>query len=106
MKAFEGILSGLSVMHANKLRSILTILGIVIGIAGVIAMMSFGDGAKRLIMWEVEKVGGMSVFGVYRPGWIKKNNEWVRNRSHHFLNLEDAQIIQAESHLWRLPLPR
>lgn len=96
MKAFEGILSGLSIMRANKLRSILTILGIVIGIAGVIAMMSFGDGAKRLIMWEVEKVGGVSMFGVYRPGWIKQGNEWIRNRSHHYLKLEDAQIIQAE----------
>jgi len=96
MKALEGILSGLSIMRANKLRSILTILGIVIGIAGVIAMMSFGDGAKRLIMWEVEKIGGMSVFGVYRPSRIKKGKDRVKNRSKHFLKLEDAQIIQAE----------
>jgi len=71
-------------------------LGIVIGIAGVIAMMSFGDGANRLIMWEVEKAGGTSMFGVYRPYKIKEGNKWVLNPSKYHLKLEDALIIQAE----------
>ncbi|MBM3242762.1 FtsX-like permease family protein [Candidatus Poribacteria bacterium] len=96
MKALEGILAGLSVIQSHKLRSSLTMLGIVIGIAGVIAMMSFGDGANRLIMWEVERIGGTSMFGVYRPYRIKQGNKWVLNPSQHHLKMEDVRIIQAE----------
>jgi putative ABC transport system permease protein len=96
MKALEGILAGLSVIQSHKLRSSLTMLGIVIGIAGVIAMMSFGDGANRLIMLEVERAGGTSMFGVYRPYWIKQGNKWVLNPSKHNLKMEDVRIIQSE----------
>ena len=96
MKAFEGILAGLSAIRSNKLRSSLTMLGIVIGIAGVIAMMSFGDGANRLIMWEIERVGGTSMFGVYRPYKIKQGNKWVLNPSKHHLKMEDVRAVQAE----------
>ncbi|HIE27095.1 TPA: FtsX-like permease family protein [Candidatus Poribacteria bacterium] len=96
MKVLEGILAGLAVIRSHKLRSSLTMLGIVIGIAGVIAMMSFGDGANRLIMWEVERVGGTSMFGVYREWKIKQGNKWILNPSKHRLKLEDARSIQAE----------
>ncbi|MBC8234089.1 ABC transporter permease [bacterium] len=96
MKIFEGVLAGLSAIRSNKLRASLTMLGIVIGIAGVIAMMSFGDGANRLIMWEVERAGGTSMFGVYRPYRIKQGNKWVLNPSKHHLKMEDVRIIQTE----------
>ena len=46
MKLLEGVITAFSILASNKLRSFLTMLGIVIGIAGVIAMMSFGEGAK------------------------------------------------------------
>lgn len=96
MKVLEGIITGFAVIRTSKLRSILTMLGIVIGIAGVIAMMSFGDGAKRLIMWEVERVGGTNMFGVYRPWKIKQGKKWVLNSSRHNLEMPDVQRIQAE----------
>ena len=96
MKLLEGVLTAFSILRSNKLRSFLTMLGIVIGIAGVIAMMSFGAGAKTLLMWEVEKVGGPSMFGVYRREWIRKNEKWMRNPSKHYLKMEDVRAIQTE----------
>jgi ABC-type antimicrobial peptide transport system permease subunit len=44
-------------LFANPLRSLLAILGIVIGIAAVIAVIGFGEGHRRLIEQEISKIG-------------------------------------------------
>ena len=44
-------------LSANKSRSVLTILGIVIGIASVIAMISIGQGAAADISANIESLG-------------------------------------------------
>jgi putative ABC transport system permease protein len=63
-EAFGSIMS-------NKLRSGLTILGIVIGITAVIAMLSIGEGAKRQLSQSIENLGSnmLTVFpGIVQPG--------------------------------------
>ena len=47
MNILENLISAFSVLRGSKLRTVLTLLGITIGIAGVIAMMSFGAGAEN-----------------------------------------------------------
>jgi len=44
-------------LNANKLRSLLTILGIVIGVASVIALLSIGESAGDSITGEIESIG-------------------------------------------------
>lgn len=46
-----------SALSANKIRSFLTALGIMIGIASVIAMISIGQGAKGSITSSIESTG-------------------------------------------------
>ena len=96
MKLLENIISAFSVLRGSKLRTILTLLGITIGIAGVIAMMSFGAGAEKLLMAEIDKIGGPSMFGVYRPGHVRKNGRWQRNTSPHHLEMKDLRDVLAE----------
>ena len=96
MHILENLISAFSVLSGSKLRTVLTLLGITIGIAGVIAMMSFGAGAEKLMMAEFENIGGPSMFGVYRPGYIRKNNRWQRNTSPHFLEMQDLHDILAD----------
>ena len=96
MHILENLISAFSVLRGSKLRTILTLLGITIGIAGVIAMMSFGAGAEKLLMSEFENIGGPSMFGVYRPGYIRKNNRWQRNTSPHYLEMKDLRDILAD----------
>ena len=96
MHVLENLISAFSVLRGSKLRTILTLLGITIGIAGVIAMMSFGAGAEKLMMAEFENIGGPSMFGVYRPGYIRKNNRWQRNTSPNYLEMRDLHNILAE----------
>ena len=96
MHILENLISAFSVLRGSKLRTVLTLLGITIGIAGVIAMMSFGAGAEKLMMAEFENIGGPSMFGVYRPGYIRKNNRWQRNTSPHYLEMQDLYNILAD----------
>ena len=96
MKILENLISAFSVLRGSKLRTILTLLGITIGIAGVIAMMSFGAGAEKLMMAQIENIGGPSMFGVYRPGYVRKNNRWQRNTSPHYLEMRDLHDILAD----------
>lgn len=53
-------------LNAHKSRSALTILGIVIGIASVMLVVSMGDGAERLILGELGGMGADVI--VLRPG--------------------------------------
>ena len=40
-------------------------LGIVIGVASVLAMIAIGDGAKLLVLEDLEKLGGANHFRLY-----------------------------------------
>jgi len=57
MNFAEGFSTGLTGLAANKLRSGLTMLGIIIGVASVIAMVSIGEGAKQAITKRIESMG-------------------------------------------------
>lgn len=94
MKLYEGFSTGLAVILQEKLRSALTMLGIVIGIAAVLAMLAIGDGAKRIVMQEFEKYG--SHFTISRHSWIWRGGRVFPNRSSEHLKYEDVLAIEAE----------
>lgn len=71
MKIFDVINETYRALSANKARSGLTMLGIVIGIASVIAMVSIGNGAKISIQSSIEGLGSnlLTILpGVVQPG--------------------------------------
>ena len=96
MRLIEGISIGLAAIRANKMRSLLTMLGIIIGIAAVLAMIAIGDGAKEIVMNDVEKLGGATRITLYHTSYKRENNRWVRIRSNEYMKYEDAQAIEAE----------
>ncbi|MBC7363743.1 MAG: ABC transporter permease [Candidatus Aminicenantes bacterium] len=66
MKVFRILQVSIRALTRNKMRSFLTILGIIIGVAAVIAMVSVGEGAKQGIQKRFESMGTNLLF-VY-PG--------------------------------------
>ena len=94
MKFYEGFSTGVSVILQDKMRSALTILGIIIGIAAVLAMLAIGDGAKRIVMQEFEKYGRH--FIVRRNPWIWRGDRVFPNRSGEHLKYGDVLAIEAE----------
>ena len=53
----EIIWVALGAIQANKLRSFLTTLGIIIGVSAVIAMVSLGEGAQRSVEEQISRMG-------------------------------------------------
>jgi len=62
MNVFQAFIEALESLSANKLRSSLTILGIVIGVAAVIAMLSVGQGAQDTITGSISGIGSNLIF--------------------------------------------
>ena len=85
MNLWQAVIEALESLSANKLRSGLTILGIVIGVAAVIAMISIGRGAENTITGSIQSIGTNLLF-VFRGG-----SEDVRNPKP--LTLGDAVAI-------------
>ena len=59
----------LRAIAANKLRSFLTMLGIIIGVASVIAMLAIGQGSKKSIQANIAEMGSNMI--MIRPGQDK-----------------------------------
>ncbi|MBK6328627.1 MAG: ABC transporter permease [Chloroflexi bacterium] len=57
MNLSESFLTALDSLLANKLRSVLTMLGVIIGVAAVIALMSIGNGVNASITGEIQSIG-------------------------------------------------
>ena len=57
MNFLENVRVALRALAANKLRSVLTMLGIIIGVGAVVALMAIGNGATASITSEVQGIG-------------------------------------------------
>ena len=57
MSLFEGILSALKAIWSNKMRSALTMLGIIIGIFSVVALISLGESSTSQVTDSIEGMG-------------------------------------------------
>ncbi|MBI1856326.1 MAG: ABC transporter permease [Chloroflexi bacterium] len=75
MNVTQVLLEALESLNSNKLRSGLTVLGIVIGVAAVIAMLAVGNGATASITGSINQVGTNLLF-VFRGA---RNNTAVKN---------------------------
>ena len=96
MRIVEAISIGISAIRSNKMRSLLTMLGIIIGIASVLAMIAIGDGAKEIVRQDVQKLGGANQFFVLRSRHKRVNNRLVRIRHNEYLKYGDVLAIEAE----------
>jgi putative ABC transport system permease protein len=81
-------------LSANKVRSGLTMLGIVIGIASVITMVSIGQGAQASIASSIQSIGSNLI--IVRPGAQRSAGVSGGAGSNTTLTIEDADAIKAE----------
>ncbi|MDE0426383.1 MAG: ABC transporter permease [Candidatus Poribacteria bacterium] len=106
MHIFRGISIAFSALQYNKLRSVLTILGILIGVASVLAMIGVGDGAKTIVLEEALKQEGLNQFSMYCVNLKRVGDVWVANRSNEYFTYEDVLTIEARCPSVRLTVPR
>ena len=106
MRLIEGLSIGLSAIRANKMRSLLTMLGIIIGVAAVLAMIAIGDGAKVIVLQDAQKLGGANQFTMYRTRYKREGGRWIRIRSNEYMEYGDVLAIEAECPSVRAVTPR
>ena len=89
----ETILVALGALRANKLRSLLTMLGIVIGVAAVIAVVALGHGAQKAVNDRISALGTtlltVSPGQAFGQGGVRTGFGSAR------LTLEDAKALEA-----------
>jgi len=93
-KWFEPLSTAFVGVATHKLRSFLTMLGIVIGVAAVIALMSIGRGAEADIISRIESLGSDLI--IIRPGATTFGGVRSAAGSAATLTLEDAAAISEQ----------
>ena len=88
------IMAALGAIQANVLRSVLTALGIIIGVAAVIVMISVGAGAQKQVDDVIKKLGSNLVIVV--PGTTTSGGARGARGSRRTLTEDDAIAIQNE----------
>jgi len=85
-------------LKSHKLRSFLTLLGIMIGVMTVIGMVAVIQGLNRSVIGELESIGSDLIFvGKHEPIQMGRRSEEERKRKD--LTLEDAMAIERECSL-------
>jgi macrolide transport system ATP-binding/permease protein len=90
----EAVVSALSTLRANPVRSLLTALGMVVGIAAVIAMVAIGDGARRQVAEQIESLGTNLLLVL--PGSTSKQGVHLGLGSSPSLTQDDAESIARQ----------
>lgn len=94
MNIIESFLIAMDSLAANKLRAVLTMLGIIIGVAAVITMLGIGRGAQASIEAQIQANGTNLLF--VRPGAQRQGGVAQAAGSAQTLTYEDARAIAEE----------
>jgi len=94
MRIFATLRIALRALRRNKLRSVLTMLGIIIGVGAVIAMVALGRGAKAQVEASIAALG-QNVIMVF-SGSINRGGVFTGFGGAGTLTIEDANAIQNE----------
>ncbi|MGD8941531.1 MAG: ABC transporter permease, partial [Gammaproteobacteria bacterium] len=82
----------LKALWRNKTRAMLTALGVIIGVASVIAMVAIGSGAQKRIADQLESMGTNTL--VVRPGSVTRGGVRTGAGTTTSLSRDDAEAIR------------
>ncbi len=95
MNALEAIRIALQSLWANKLRSALTLLGVVIGVAAVIAVVTFVNGINSYVAEKIFNLGA-DVFIINKSKNVVTNvDEYLEGRRRKDITLDDYEAVRA-----------
>jgi putative ABC transport system permease protein len=93
-KIAASIKIALRALRVNRMRSALTMLGIIIGVAAVIAMVAVGSGATERIQEQIQSIGSNLI--IVLPGSVSTNGVRLGSGATSSLTEDDAKVIAAE----------
>jgi putative ABC transport system permease protein len=90
----EAIRIALASLRANKLRSLLTVLGILIGVSSVIAVVAITEGLDRYMSEKVLELGTKSFRLQRMPDFISSHQVWMEMMKRKRLDLDDLEAMR------------
>ncbi len=94
MTLWQSLRTGGRAVRVNKLRSGLTMLGLIIGVAAVIATIAVGAGAQARVSEQIRSLGANVV--VVRPGSVTASGVRLGGGSRRTISEDDAAAIERE----------
>lgn len=94
MSYLEALRSALDALRANILRSILTMLGIIIGVASVVAMVAVGSGARQRVIEQINVLGSNII--MIQSGSVTSGGVRMGSGSRQTLTEDDAVALERE----------
>jgi putative ABC transport system permease protein len=94
---FESIRLALSSIWANKLRSLLTLLGNIVAVSSIITVVSLIQGMNATVSNAVVSDLGADAFTIDRMGMIRNEDEAERARNNPRITIEEAEAIERFS---------
>jgi len=91
---WQSLLIAIRALRVNKMRALLTMLGIIIGIAAVIAMVAIGSGASKMISDQIASIGSNLLLVI--PGSVTSGGMRSGSGGTPTLTYDDAKAIKAE----------
>jgi len=90
----EAVRIALTSLRAHKLRSFLTVLGILIGVSSVVAVVAIINGLDRYVGERVLELGSRS-FSLQRiPAVVMSAEVWVQSQRRRWLTLQDMEAVR------------
>ena len=93
MTIVEGIRIALLSLWANKLRSVLTLLGVVIGIAAVIAVVTFVNGINGYVAEKIFNLGANSFIVSKQPNVVTDVDDFIEANKHKDLTMDEYRAV-------------
>jgi putative ABC transport system permease protein len=90
----EAITIALQSLRANKLRSLLTVLGILIGVSSVIAVVAITEGLDRYMSEKVLELGTKAFRLQRMPDIITSHEQWMEMMKRKRLNMDDYDAVK------------
>ena len=95
----EAIAIAVQSLRANKLRSFLTVLGILIGVSSVIAVVAITDGLDRYMSDKVLELGTRAFTVEKMPAIITSHDQWVEMNKRKVIDLPDMEWVKKSCNL-------
>ncbi len=92
----ESIKIAFEALRSYKMRTILTTLGIVIGVSTVITIVALVQGLNTAFERQISKIGTTTLY-ISKLPWMMGNNEWFKFRNRPNITVKDAELLKKRS---------
>src|SRR6516225_8305799 len=95
MQLIEAFRLAFQALWANKMRSILTLIGVVMGVASVIMVITLVQGANRYVATKLTNYGA-DVFSIRRGGLVFDAESYLKFQKRKIIRIEDYEAIRDQ----------